>query len=104
MVRDKVYKEFNVGDEVYTEKVTWKAITANKPYIVLACYKPEGYVDDYPVRVIELKTDIGFISRYATDKFIPDFAQFSSKNSCALIRVLMNSVSYFLGVVSIIFS
>jgi hypothetical protein len=69
MVRDKVYKEFNVGDEVYTEKVTWKAISANKPYIVLACYKPDGYVDDYPVRVIEVKTDIGFISRYATDKF-----------------------------------
>ena len=37
MVRDKVYKEFNVGDEVYTEKVTWKAISPNKPYIVLAC-------------------------------------------------------------------
>ena len=69
MVRDKVYKEFNVGDEVYTHKVTWKAITANKPYIVLACYKPDGYVDDYPVRVIDIKTDKGFISRYATDKF-----------------------------------
>jgi hypothetical protein len=69
MVRDKVYKEFNVGDEVYSEKKTWKAISANKPYIVLACYKPDGYVDDYPVRVIEVKTDIGFISRYATDKF-----------------------------------
>lgn len=69
MVRDKVYKEFNVGDEVYTEKETWKAISAKKPYIVLACYKPDGYVDDYPVRVIEVKTDIGFISRYATDKF-----------------------------------
>lgn len=69
MVRDKVYKEFNVGDEVYTHKVTWKAISANKPYIVLACYKPDGYVDDYPVRVIDIKTDMGFISRYATDKF-----------------------------------
>jgi hypothetical protein len=69
MVRDKVYKEFNVGDEVYTHKVTWKSITANKPYIVLSCYKPEGYVDDYPVRVIDIKTDKGFISRYATDKF-----------------------------------
>jgi hypothetical protein len=69
MVRDKVYKEFNVGDEVYTKKETWKAISANKPYIVLACYTPPGYVDDYPVKVIELKTDIGFIARYATDKF-----------------------------------
>ena len=28
-----------------------------------------GYVDDYPVRVIDIKTDKGFISRYATDKF-----------------------------------
>jgi hypothetical protein len=26
-------------------------------------------VDDYPVRVIDIKTDKGFISRYATDKF-----------------------------------
>ena len=75
MVRDKVYKEFNVGDEVYTHKVTWKAITANKPYIVLACYKPDGYVDDYPVRVIDIKTDKGFISRYATDKFHKTEAQ-----------------------------
>ena len=69
MVRDKVYKEFNVGDEVYTHKVTWKSISANTPYIVLDCYTPPGYVDDYPVKVIDIKTDKGFISRYATDKF-----------------------------------
>lgn len=75
MVRDKIYKEFNVGDEVYTEKETWKAISANKPYIVLACYKPDGYVDDYPVRVIDIKTDKGFISRYATDKFYKTYTQ-----------------------------
>jgi hypothetical protein len=29
MITDKVYKEFNIGDEVYTEKETWKAISAN---------------------------------------------------------------------------
>jgi hypothetical protein len=66
---DKVYKEFNVGDEVYTEKKTWKSISANTPYIVLSCYKPPGYIDDYQIRVIEIETDKGFISRYATDKF-----------------------------------
>lgn len=67
--RDKIYKEFNVGDEVYTKKETWRAISPNKPYVVLAFYKPDGYVDDYPVRVIDIVTDKGFISRYATDKF-----------------------------------
>ncbi len=65
----KKYKEFNEGDEVYTDKPNWKAISANKPYIVLKCYKPPGYIDEFQLRVIEIKTDKGFISRYATDKF-----------------------------------
>jgi hypothetical protein len=65
----KKYKEFKIGDEVYTEKRNWKAISANNPYIVLACYTPPGMIDNCAIRVIDIKTDIGFISRYATDKF-----------------------------------
>jgi len=65
----KKYNKFKSGDEVYTEKPNWKAITANKPYIVLKYYKPPGFVDDYKVRMIEVMSDKGFISRYATDKF-----------------------------------
>lgn len=65
----KKYKEFKVGDEVYTEKANWRSISANKPYIVLACYTPPGFVENCPFKVIEVKTDLGFISKYATDKF-----------------------------------
>lgn len=65
----KNYKEFKEGDEVYTHKPNWKAISANKPYIVLKCYKPPGYIDEFQLRVIDIETDKGFISRYATDKF-----------------------------------
>jgi hypothetical protein len=32
------YKEFNEGDEVYTDKKNWKLIIAIKPYIVIKCY------------------------------------------------------------------
>lgn len=65
----KKYNKFKSGDEVYTDKPNWKAITANKPYIVLKCYKPPGFIDDYKGRMIEVMSDKGFISRYATDKF-----------------------------------
>lgn len=74
-VYDRKYKTFNEGDEVYTTKHTWRAITANKPYIVLKCYTPPGYVSGYPVKVIELMTDGGYISKYATDKFEKTDAQ-----------------------------
>lgn len=69
MISEKIYKEFNIGDEVFTEKETWKCISANTPYIVLACYKPPGYIERCLIKVIEIKNDKGIISRYATDKF-----------------------------------
>ena len=65
----KKYNKFKSGDEVYTDKTNWKAITANKPYIVLRYYKPPGFIDEHKVRMIEFMSDKGFISRYATDKF-----------------------------------
>lgn len=74
-VYDRKYKTFNEGDEVYTDKYNWKAISANKPYIVLKCYTPPGYIKDYPVLLIDIMTDGGFVSRYATDKFHKTEAQ-----------------------------
>jgi hypothetical protein len=61
---------FEEGDEVYTDKSTWKAINANVPYIVQRCYKPQGYIEGYPVIMIELITDRGFKSSYASDRFL----------------------------------
>jgi hypothetical protein len=72
---DKIYHTFKEGDEVYTEKTTWKAISAHKPYIVLKCYKPQGYIKSYPVIMIELMSDGGYLSRYATDRFLKTEAQ-----------------------------
>ena len=83
----KKYNKFKVGDEVYTEKPNWKAITANKTYIVLRYYKPPGFVDDYKGRVIEVMSDKGFVSRYATDKFKKTESQIRHDK---LIEVLSN--------------
>ena len=65
----KVYNIFKDGDEVYTEK-HFKAITPKRPYIVLRCYKPDGFVESCPIIMIEMMTDRGFISRYATTHFL----------------------------------
>ena len=65
----KKYPDFLPGDEVYTEKNNWKAITANKPYIVLACYPPHDLEENTYVRVIEVTTNLGFVSKYATNRF-----------------------------------
>lgn len=67
---DRVYPVFSEGDEVYTEKKHFKAISSNTPYTVLRCYRPSGYVDGYPIVMIEIMSDLGFISCYATDRFL----------------------------------
>ena len=66
----RTYHIFEEGDEVYTDKRHFKSVTAWKPYIVLKCYRPGGYVADFPVVVIDIMSDKGFISTYATDRFI----------------------------------
>lgn len=63
------YKEFNEGDEVYTDKKNWKLIIANKSYIVIKCYTPPGFISDCDIRVIELENEAGRIERYASNKF-----------------------------------
>ena len=35
--KDRYYPIFEPGDEVFTNKKNWKAITDNKPYIVVNC-------------------------------------------------------------------
>jgi len=67
---EKVYHVFSEGDEVYTEKIHYKSIRPNRPYTVLKCYKPPGFIEGYPVIMIDLMTDGGYVSRFATDRFI----------------------------------
>lgn len=65
--KDRYYPQFEVGDEVFTNKDTWKAISANKPYVVVSCHKKPGMSID--IWVITLVTDFGYKSEYATYHF-----------------------------------
>ena len=65
--RDRIYPIFEVGDEVFTTKESWKAIGANKPYRVVKCHKKPGMTID--IWVITLITDVGYESEYASYKF-----------------------------------
>ena len=65
--QDRHYPQFEVGDEVFTTKSTWSAITANKPYEVVKCYKKPGMTVD--IWIITLVTDVGYQSEYASYKF-----------------------------------
>ena len=64
---DRQYPQFEVGDEVFTTKESWKAIGANKPYRVVKCHKKPGMTID--IWVITLVTDVGYESEYASYKF-----------------------------------
>lgn len=64
---DRHYPQFEVGDEVFTTKESWKAIVPNKPYRVVKCHKKPGMTID--IWVITLKTDVGYESEYASYKF-----------------------------------
>ena len=64
---DRHYPQFEVGDEVFTTKESWKAIGANKPYRVVKCHKKPGMTID--IWVITLVTDAGYESEYASYKF-----------------------------------
>ena len=57
---DRHYPQFEPGDEVFTAKESWKAITANKPYEVVKCHKKPGMTID--IWVITLVTDVGYES------------------------------------------
>ena len=72
--KDRLYPTFEVGDEVYTTKL-YRALTIDKPYIVINCYTPPGYVSDCNIKVIEVMTDGLYISRYATNHFKKTDAQ-----------------------------
>jgi hypothetical protein len=65
--KDRHYPIFEVGDEVFTTKQTWKEITANKPYEVLKCHKKLGMTID--IWVITVMTDGGYQSEYASYQF-----------------------------------
>ncbi len=63
---NREYPFFNEGDEIFTYR-KFKAIRPNTAYIVIRCYKK---YPNFPVVIVELMSDRGFISRYATDRFI----------------------------------
>ena len=65
--QDRYYPQFEVGDEVFTTKSSWKAIEAFKTYEVLKCHKKPGMTID--IWVITLKTDVGYESEYASYQF-----------------------------------
>ena len=67
--KDRHYPIFNVGDEVYTEKGSWSGIRPRTPYIVLKCFKQTGMIDSCKIMLLELQTDIGYKSSYATYNF-----------------------------------
>ena len=62
---DRYYPKFEPGDEVFTTKSTWKAITANKPYQVIKCENTHHGC----VYVITVICDGGYESKYATYHF-----------------------------------
>ncbi len=62
---DRYYPKFEPGDEVFTTKSTWKAITANKPYQVIRCENTHHGC----VYVITVICDGGYESKYATYHF-----------------------------------
>ena len=65
--KDRHYPIFEVGDEVFTTKDTWKSISANKPYEVVRCHKKPGMTID--IYVVTLVTDVGYESEYASYQF-----------------------------------
>jgi hypothetical protein len=65
--QDRVYPQFEVGDEVFTTKESLKSIEANKPYTVVKCYKKPGMTID--ILVVTLVTDGGYQGEYASYKF-----------------------------------
>jgi hypothetical protein len=65
--KDRYYPQFEVGDEVFTTKDTWKGLSANKPYTVIKCHKKPGMTID--IYVVTLVTDVGYESEYASYKF-----------------------------------
>jgi hypothetical protein len=65
--KDRHYPIFEVGDELFTTKDTWKSISANKPYEVIRCHKKPGMTID--IYVVTLVTDGGYESEYASYRF-----------------------------------
>lgn len=59
------YPFFNDDDEIFTKK-KFKAIRSNISYKVIRCYKP---YDGFPSVMVELMSDGGYISRYASHSF-----------------------------------
>jgi hypothetical protein len=65
--KDRYYPQFEVGDEVFTTKRSWRAISANKPYRVVNCHKKPGMTID--IWLVTLVTDGGYENDYASYQF-----------------------------------
>ena len=82
------YKTFNEGDEVYTTASHYKSIVAKRPYTVIKCYKPWGFIDECQIMKIDIMTDRGYISSYATDRFFKTPAQERQDKINEIINVI----------------
>jgi len=65
--KDRNYPQFEVGDEVFTTKKSWKTITSNKSYKVVKCHKKPGMTID--IYVVTLVGDAGYECEYASYQF-----------------------------------
>ena len=65
--QDRYYPQFEVGDEVFTTKKSWKTITSNKSYTVVKCHKKPGMTID--IYVVTLVGDGGYECEYASYQF-----------------------------------
>jgi hypothetical protein len=63
--QDRYYPIFEPGDEVFTIKKNWKAITDNKPYTVVNCKGTHHNC----VYIVTILNDNGQESEYATYHF-----------------------------------
>jgi hypothetical protein len=69
----RIYKKFEVGDEVTPTSKHFKAIAYGKSYIVLSCYNQ--FPDNKNFWVITILNDKGIISPYGSDRFIKTDSQ-----------------------------
>lgn len=65
----KNYKWFNIGDEVYTSSNHCTTLTAGKPYTVVNCYKPSGFVDTTDIVHVQVINDLGNVGIYSSARF-----------------------------------
>ena len=68
LYRERDYKEFQVGDEVFTTK-KYGGLIKRKGYIVIDCFNPYKHLPDSNSRHITLLNEFGKEERYGSYRF-----------------------------------